>query len=119
VNPDGIPAELKQRNQWVLWSYEWRRDKGGKCSWTKVPKQPSGKNAKADKPNTWSSFDSVVSFACVHSGSHRFDGIGFVFSDDNDFLGIDLDACRNPEDGTLTPWSLFGAAQREQKTVVS
>ena len=51
---DFIPAELKARTQWVVWKYEFRDRK-----WTKVPYQPLSpeRNAKADVPSTWSSFD--------------------------------------------------------------
>ena len=55
VKPDGIPAELKVREQWVCWSYAMRDGK-----WTKVPETPRGEFAKANDPSTWSDFDIVM-----------------------------------------------------------
>ena len=34
-----------------------------------------------------------------------YDGIGFVFSSADPFVGIDLDRCRDPEDGEITGWA--------------
>jgi primase-polymerase (primpol)-like protein len=33
------------------------------------------------------------------------DGIGFVFSSADPFVGIDLDDCRNPETGEIAAWA--------------
>lgn len=89
VNQDGIPQELKARPQWVL-----RRGK--------VPFQVSGVPAKADDPTTWANFETV--WAAYQAGG--FDGIGFEFSEDCPYVGIDLDGCRDPETGTVEPWAV-------------
>ena len=34
-----------------------------------------------------------------------FDGVGFVLSEDDDYTGIDLDKCRDPETGKLDLWA--------------
>jgi len=93
-----LPAELMERPQWVLWSAELR---GGKR--TKVPYQPNGEPAAADDPGTWSSFDDVV--AAWQSYRDKFDGVGYVFSADDPYCGIDLDMCLCPDTGELTDWA--------------
>ena len=92
--PDSVPLELRERNQWVVWRYVVR---GGKP--TKVPINPkTGREADSTSPPTWSSFADAV-----HSlgGGSTFAGIGFVFSTDDPFTGIDLDDCI--VDGDLVP----------------
>jgi hypothetical protein len=83
---DAVPPELKARRQWVVWRYERRKD-GGKP--TKVPYQVSGARASATNPATWCNFLEAV-FAYRLGG---FDGIGYVFSADDPYTGIDFDDC--------------------------
>ncbi len=90
-----IPFELTSLPQWVCWSLE-KNDQG---KFTKVPKQCNGANAKNNDSNTWTTFEQC------RDASHKFSGIGFEFSLNDSLIGIDLDACRNPESGTLTSWA--------------
>jgi hypothetical protein len=85
--------ELSERDQWVCWRYETRNGKQ-----TKMPRQPDGGEAKSNDPTTWTSYD-----ACLKSAG-RFSGIGYVFSADDPYVGIDFDACLNP-DGTAAAWA--------------
>lgn len=75
-----IPAELRALPQWCCWRYI----KRGDAKPTKVPFRPDGRPAKSDDPSTWSEFGSVVE-------ARGFSGIGFVFSDSDPYVGIDLD----------------------------
>ena len=87
-----IPAELRALPQWVVWRYEQRDGKE-----TKVPYQPLAgqmRLASTTAPETWGSYEDVTSVEWA-------DGIGFVFTRDDPFAGIDLDDCR-ADDGTLT-----------------
>lgn len=93
---DNIPAELRDRKQWVCWKLETDKH-GGK---RKVPKRPTRGNAKVDDPSTWSTFDE----ARVAAG--RFSGMGFVFSPDEPYIGIDLDDCRDAATGVIKPWAM-------------
>jgi hypothetical protein len=98
VNMTALPAALTQRPQWVLWRYEQR----GKNKPTKVPyqaKQPD-KKAKSSDPNTWATFTEAAN---AYQQGHG-DGLGFVFSGDDGFCGVDLDGCCDA-DGTLSPWA--------------
>jgi primase-polymerase (primpol)-like protein len=90
-----IPAELKDLNQWVVWKRELR---DGKL--TKVPYNPDdGQFASVTDPKSWSTFDRA-SEAFEDGGFH---GLGLVFTDDDPYVGIDLDKCRNPETGEIQP----------------
>jgi putative DNA primase/helicase len=88
VEPDGIPDELKDLKQFVGWRYEpLDRD------WTKVPytvdDQGRLTHASTTNRSTWLGFDGALVVATVH----ELDGIGFVFSPDDPYVGVDLDHC--------------------------
>lgn len=92
-----IPQELKELPHWVCWRLEKRKNKEGIEKDTKIPINPlTGKEAKTNDPQTWTNFDTAL------EASNRFNGIGFVFTADFPFCGIDLDDCRTPETGELT-----------------
>jgi len=65
-----------------------------------VPYQPNGKRASVTDLMTWSGFEH-----CVMEAAHHFDGVGFVFSSADPFVGIDLDDCRDPETGAISEWA--------------
>ena len=68
---------------------------------TKIPYQPGGALASSTDSATWSTFDDVR--AAYEAGG--FDGVGFVFTADDPFVGIDLDGCRDAATGELAPWA--------------
>lgn len=81
-----IPAALRERPQWVCWKYITRDGKQTKC-----PINPrGGGRADSTDPSTWSSFDEAVA---AWRGNDRYAGVGFVYSADDPFAGIDLDGC--------------------------
>lgn len=90
---EGIPEELKGRRQWVCWRYE--PSESGKA--TKVPYTIGGYKASSTSPRDWYSFEEVV------EASGKFDGIGFVFTEDDPYCGIDLDDCL--DGGEVKPWA--------------
>lgn len=92
---EDIPYELKKLNQWVLWTYQEREGK-----LTKVPFQTDGTMALANARSTWSSFG-AVEYVCREKG---FEGIGFMFSKEDDYIGIDIDKCVD-EKGNLTEFA--------------
>lgn len=95
VIPDAIPAELRERRQWVVWNYEERDGKQ-----TKVPYQVGAapRRAKASDPETWGTFTDAVE--TVEIGGMA-EGIGYVFASDDPYCGVDLDLCLS--DGVLHP----------------
>lgn len=83
-NFNEIPAELKALPQWILWKFETRNGKQ-----TKVPCQVTGEMAQANNRRTWSTFATAVKFYLEGD----YDGIGFVFSREDKYIGIDIDKC--------------------------
>jgi hypothetical protein len=94
MNEALIPQDLRARPQWVCWKLE---ERGGKT--TKVPYSPNGQHAKSSDPATWTTFEE----AC--KASRDYAGVGYVFSPDDPFVGIDLDDCLDT-DGTVRPWAM-------------
>ncbi len=92
-----FPEQLILIPQWVLYKKEIR---GGRL--TKVPYQPNGFKAESTNPATWSDCQTAMS-AYLHDSS--FDGIGFVFTENDPYVGIDLDKCRDPATGDVEPWA--------------
>ncbi|MGR5969691.1 hypothetical protein ACT7C1_22780 [Bacillus paranthracis] len=83
-NFNEIPTELKNLPQWVLWRKEERNGKP-----TKIPYQANGEMAQANNRRTWSTFATAVKFYLEGD----YDGIGFVFSRQDNYIGIDIDKC--------------------------
>ena len=98
LNPiyENIPDDIKALPQWVNWRSVPRKD-GGRP--TKPPYQPDGKLAKTDNPKTWSTFDTVKAVA------DQFDGVGFVLTREDPYVGLDFDNCRCPAFDGVTPWA--------------
>ena len=95
-----IPAELRALAQWVTWRLETRNGK-----LTKVPYNPrTGTRAASDNPRTWGSFEAAL--RAFELGPGRYNGLGFVFSDADPYVGVDLDKCRHPETGAVEPWAV-------------
>ena len=92
-NPDSVPLELQEHQQWVCWRYEQRKGKE-----TKVPYSPiTGAEAASTNLADWSSFQNAVDHCRQHP---ELSGVGFIFAPDDEFVGIDIDDCI--QDGVLT-----------------
>ena len=81
---NSIPSELKALPQWIVWKTE---EKGER--YTKVPYQVDGEGAQTNNRRTWSTFATAVKFYLQDD----YDGIGFVFSRQDNYIGIDIDDC--------------------------
>jgi len=92
---DKVPNSLRNQKQWIVWRSE-ERD-GDR---TKVPYQPNGSYAKSTDKDTWTDFETARK--AYESG--QFDGVGFVFSETDPFVGVDLDDCI--QGGALTSGAL-------------
>ena len=89
---DELPTLLVECDQWLCWRSEPRDGKA-----TKVPIEPgTDAFASATDPETWRSFANAREHALATEC-----GVGFVFTADDAFVGVDLDDCRDPDPGTL------------------
>lgn len=90
-----LPAQLQDGECFVAWRYEERDGKK-----TKVPVNPrTGGNASVTDPSTWSSLKVAIGAA----GGFGCCGVGRVVVTEDGYCGVDLDKCRNPQTGELTP----------------
>lgn len=94
-----IPQELKARRQWVCYRIEERDGKKTKIPY-RTDKVGRGK-ARSNDPATWHTFEEVLD--AVGKPKNRFDGIGFVLSESDQYTFIDLDNVVN--DGTVEEWA--------------
>lgn len=117
TQPENIPGELKQREQFVCWRYA-RSGVGSPHRWCKQPISPiGGQLAKITAPETWSDFGTAMN--TFQRNKSHLAGIGFVFTDDDSFVGIDLDHCRDPESGELAEWASTLVDELDSYTEVS
>ena len=105
INFDGIPQAMKDCPQWVLWKFETRK---GKI--TKAPCKPNGRHASSTDPTTWNDFSKIK--GAYELGKNlpanddiHFDGIGFVFTRESGFSGVDLDHCHDKSTGETDEWA--------------
>lgn len=70
--------------QWILWKAE---EKNGRI--TKIPYQVDGNEARSNDRRTWSTFPTAAKYYTESNAN----GIGFVFSRDDKYIGIDIDNC--------------------------
>jgi len=92
---DAPPTAIQDLAQWPRWVCWKTVERDGKT--TKIPVTPSGRPASSTDPDTWSSHADCVK--AVRAG--RFDGIGYVFAEDDEYFGVDLDHC--VKDGIVHP----------------
>src|SRR5712691_8539175 len=87
-----VPREMRACRQWVC--YRLVLLPNGKVD--KVPYNArSGTGASTTNPKTWSTFDEAVASAA----RWKMDGVGYVFAQDDPYVGIDLDNCRDSATG--------------------
>lgn len=94
-----VPPELASLRRWVAWRYALNPDG---TRWVKLPVsartgQSIGANHKWEPEWT--------DFAAARAGAARLalDGVGFVFDENDGFVGIDFDNCRMLPDGRFRP----------------
>jgi len=94
-----IPDELRSLRQWVAYRATPSK-RPGKTD--KIPVDPNtGGNASSTDPATWSAFETALSRA----KRDGLAGIGFVFTRDDPYVGIDLDGVIDAQ-GNTEQWVL-------------
>ena len=84
-----LPSSLLNHEQWVCWKSTLKN---------KLPVNPhSDELASVNSPDDWAKYQTAYDSHCQ---STNVDGIGFVFTEEDPFVGIDLDGCY--DDGTLS-----------------
>jgi putative DNA primase/helicase len=97
MNFNNMPQELQRYVQWVNWKLVKRNNKD-----TKVPYSPKTRlKASVSDPLTWGSFKEAV-----QQLNNGFNGIGFVLTENDPFVGIDLDEFRDPKTGEVQQQAL-------------
>lgn len=85
---NNLPDEIKLLPQWILWKLE-KNKKDLNAKPTKVPYQINGKKAASTRPGEWTSF--IKAKRALEQSEGVYQGIGFVFTKDDPYIGIDLD----------------------------
>src|SRR5215204_6800519 len=89
--------DIRDLRQWLCWRLEEREGE-----LTKMPYSPlTGKKGDSTDPQTWASFSTAVSAR----REHGHDGIGFVFTPEDDLCGVDLDKCLDSETREMEGWA--------------
>jgi len=92
------PQCLRELRQWVCWRVENRDGRE-----TKVPViAGTTQRASSTEPADWRTFDEAMA---AFEADASLAGIGFVFSPDGPYCGVDIDDCRNAETGEIAPWA--------------
>ena len=87
---------MQKLKQWTSWKFEDRKKADGSIYKTKIPVEMNGLPYKWQNKNLWLTF----SDAC----KSKYSNIGFFFG--SGIVGLDLDKCRNDENGEVEPWAL-------------
>ena len=103
---NNIPSELRKLKQWVCWN-SFKMPINPKLEWISP--------ASVTNPDTWGSFEQALE-ACKRFNAS---GIGFVFTKDDSFVGIDIDGCRNPNNGKIEAEAMIIAREMRSYTEVS
>jgi putative DNA primase/helicase len=112
INSATIPADLIGRPQWVNWRTEMRDGRP-----TKPPiSANTGAYASSTDPRTWATFEKAIAVARCNA---QVSGVGFVFTNDDAYVGIDFDKCRNAETREIAPWALGLVRRMNSYTEVS
>jgi hypothetical protein len=90
-----VPAELKEAEQWVL------------CDEHKVPLVATTSGAcyaaSSTDSSTWRDYETA--YEAWRENEWSFAGIGRVITENEDYVGVDLDDVLDPETGEISPWA--------------
>lgn len=95
-----IPEEMKNRNQWINWCFEYLDPDVEENRNKKPRKIPI--EADVTDPSTWLSFEEALK----KIKNNPTIKLGFVFSSDDPYTGVDLDKCRDSTTGVIETWAV-------------
>lgn len=84
MNRNILKEKFGDSKRWVAFRIEERKGKK-----TKLPYSLSGKLASSTDPKTWATYDEVEKV--ISDPKKKFDGLGIVFTPEENLLGIDID----------------------------
>ena len=90
--PMNPPTALTDLAQWVCYDKD------------KVPISFRGRAGSSTNPATWGTYEQCVNEAVQWNNTRGVKGVGFVFTDNDPFIGIDLDKVIDG-DGKLEDWA--------------
>jgi len=95
---ESIPQELKDLKQWIVWKLEISKDE----RLTKIPYRIDlpGAHASTTNPKSWTTFKNAV---FTFENEKGYNGIGFVFTENDPYIAIDFDKCIEKETGLIYP----------------
>lgn len=110
---DLFPRELTERRQWICWRLE-RNPKTDKPN--KTPYDPhTGYRASSINSATWGTLAEAESAI----KKYGYTGLGFVFTKDDDLVGVDIDHCRDKVTGVLNETAAAILAKARTYTEIS
>jgi hypothetical protein len=96
VQANNIPRRLRRLKRWLLWCYE-----SVAIRWAKVPYGPNGYRLKWKDPKNLLTFKEALA---AYRRNSSFDGVGFVFFEEDGNTGVDWDSCIDDE-GNIESWA--------------
>lgn len=91
-----VPEELRNRNQWICWRYEPRNGTGKPA---KVPVNPhTGHRADITNAENYCTLKNALD---AFENNELLAGVGFVFTDADPFVGVDIDDCVDARTGVV------------------
>ena len=90
-HPESVPAELKAGERWVT------------CDEYKVPliaiENGACFAASSTNAETWRSYETALT---AYSENEHISGVGRVICEDEDYVGVDIDDCLDPDTGEIS-----------------
>ena len=105
IQLENIPSCLRESSRWVGWRWTFNPEKPGghHGGWDKPLLNPkTGRLASSTNPETWGTYEGTVNFVSRKS----LDGIGFNLLGFENIVVHDLDNCRNPDTGEISPQAM-------------
>jgi ribosomal protein L37AE/L43A len=111
-----IPPALREGRRFTAWRFE---DRKGQPKPAKMPYSPEMERpqdgASSTNPAHWTTFENALAYAEAAS----LNGVMRAFDHSDRLVGVDLDNCRDPETGELTPEATERIKRADTYTEVS